>query len=107
MAIRAHRDLGIATREALAVHTGVVLVQLVRAQAGVELPNVGWVGMAASAQPRNLPAINLAFPSRLAAHGFVGIVAGGVAAVTTGAGQAFLGVDVLAELILGYAQGIW
>jgi hypothetical protein len=90
MTIRAYCNLGVSSREALAVHTGVILGQLVRAQAGIELPNVGWIRMARAAQLRDLLAINLAFPTRLAAHGFVWIVAGGVASVATGASQALL-----------------
>jgi hypothetical protein len=65
MAIDAYGNLGVSSREALAVHTGVILVQLVGAQAGVVLPNVGGIRMAASAQLRNLPAIDLALPARL------------------------------------------
>src|SRR5208282_4564063 len=54
----------------------------------------------------DLFAIDLAFPARLWAHGFVRIVGGWVAAVATGASQAFLCVYVLAELLLAHAQGI-
>src|SRR5271157_2105080 len=39
MTIRAYCNLRVSSREALAVHTGAVLAQLVRAQAGVELPH--------------------------------------------------------------------
>src|SRR5208337_4694891 len=106
MAIDAHRNLGVTNREALAVHTGVVLVQLVRAQAGVELANVRGIRMATSAQLRDLFAINLPLPSCLAAHGLVGIVAARIAAVTTGASQTLLCVDVLAELLLAHTQGL-
>jgi hypothetical protein len=90
MTIGADCNLCVSSREALAVHTGVVLVQLVGAQAGVKLPNIGRIRMATSAQPRDLLAIDLAFPTRLPAHGFVGIVAGWVASVATGASQALL-----------------
>ena len=88
------------------MHAGAVLVQLVGAQAGVELPNIGRIRMASSAQLRDLLAIDLAFPPRLSAHGFVGIVAGWVASVATGASQTLLCVYVLAELLLAHAQGI-
>ena len=106
MTIRAHGYLRVSSREALAVHTGAVLIQLVGAQTGVELPNIGGIGMATSAQLRDLFAIDLAFPARLSAHGFVCIVGGWVAAVATGASQALLCVYVLAELLLGHSQGI-
>ena len=88
------------------MHTGVVLAQLVRAQARVELPNIGWIRMATSAQLRDLLAIDLAFPARLSAHGLVWIVAGWVAPVATGASQILLCVYVLAELLLAHSQGI-
>ena len=106
MAIRAHRNLRVSSREALAVDTGVILGQLVRAQAGIELPNVGWIRMARTTQLRNLLAVNLAFPARLPTHSFVWIVAGGVASVAAGARQTLLCVDVLAELLLAHSQGI-
>ena len=104
--IGAHCHLRVSRREALAVHTGVVLVQLVGAQTGVELPNIGWIRMATSAQLRDLLVVDLAFPARLSAHGFVWIVAGWVAPVATGASQTLLCVDVLAELLLAHSQGI-
>ena len=88
------------------MHAGVVLVQLVGAQAGVELPNIGWIRMATSAQLRDLLAINLAFPTGLSAHGCVGIVTGWVASVATGASQTLLCVDVLAEFLLAHSQWI-
>ena len=106
MAIRADGNLGVSRRQALAVHAGVVLVQLVGAQAGVVLPHIGRIRVAASAQLRDLLAIDLALPAGLAAHGLVWIVAGCVAAVATGAGQALLRVDVLAELLLGDSQRV-
>jgi hypothetical protein len=106
MTIRAHCNLCVPSREALAVHTGAVLAQLVGAQTGVELPNIGGIRMATSAQLRDLLAIDLAFPTRLSAHGFVWIVAGWVTAVAAGTSQTLLCVDVLAELLLGHSQGI-
>jgi hypothetical protein len=62
--------------------------------------------MASAAQLRDLLAINLAFPTRLSAHGFAWIVAGWVASVATGARQTLLRVYVLAELLLTHSQGI-
>ena len=102
MAIGAYRNLRVSSSEALAVHTRAVLAQLVGAQAGIELPDIGGIGMATSAQLRDLLAFDLAFPSCLAAHGFVWIVAGCVASVATGAGQTFLCVYILAELLLAH-----
>src|SRR5271157_5484032 len=98
MTIRAYCNLRVSSREALAVHAGAVLAQLVGAQAGVELPNIGGIRMATSAQLGDLLTIDLTFPARLSAHGFVWIVAGWVAAVATGAGQTLLCVYILAEL---------
>src|SRR5512135_769911 len=98
MTIRAHRNLCVSGRETLAVHTGAVLAQLVRTQAGVELPDICGVRMASSAQLRDLLAINLAFPPSPAAHGFFWIVAGGVASVATSASQTLLCVYILTEL---------
>jgi hypothetical protein len=103
MTIRAYCNFRVSSREALAVHTGAVLAQLVRAQAGVELPHICRIRMATSAQLRDLLAINLALPPSLAVHGFVWIVAGWVASVATDATQTLLCVDVLAELLLRYA----
>src|ERR1035437_8356420 len=105
VAIDADGDLGITGGEALAVHAGVVLVELVGAQAGVVGAQVARVGVATAAQLRNLLAINLALPSRLAAHGLVGIEAGGVTSVATDAGVALLRVNVLAEFFRGDLQG--
>jgi hypothetical protein len=90
MTIRAYCNLCVSSREALAMHAGVVLVQLVGAQAGVELPNIGRIRMATSAQLGDLLTIDLAFPTRLAAHGLVWIIAGGVASVAAGASQTLL-----------------
>src|SRR5208337_550109 len=106
MTIRADCYLRVSRREALAVNTGAVLAQLVRAQARVELPNIGWIRMATSAQRGDLLVIDLAFPARLSAHGIVWIVAGWVTSVTTGASQTLLRVYVLAEFLLGHAKGI-
>ena len=106
MTIGAYGNVGVTSREALSMHAGVVLVQLVGAQTGVELPNIGWIRMATSAQLRDLLVVDLAFPARLSAHGFVWIVAGWVASVATGASQTLLRVDILAELLLAHSQGI-
>ena len=106
MTIRAHCNLRVSSREALAVHTGAVLAQLVGAQAGVELPNIRRIRVARSAQLRDLLAIDLTLPPSLSAHGFIWIVAGWVAPVAAGASQTFLRVYVLAELLLAHSQRI-
>ena len=62
--------------------------------------------MAASAQIRDLLAINLALPTGLSAHGFAWIVTSRIAAVAASAAQAFLGMYVLAELLLADPQRI-
>lgn len=107
VAVGAHGDFAVSRCQALPVNAGFVLAQLIGAQSGIESPHEGGIGMTAPAQLRDLGPVNLAFPSGLAAHGLVRIIAGGVAAVATGAGQTFLGVDVLAEFFLAYAQRIW
>jgi hypothetical protein len=100
VAIGAYGNLGIASHPTLTMHAGVVLRQLICPQTRVELADVCWIGMATSTQLWNLLAFNLSFPTRLAAHGFVRIIAGWITTVTTGAGQTPLGVDVLAEFLL-------
>ena len=105
VAIDAHRNLGVTDRPSLAMDTRSVLGQLIGSQAGVELANVCWIGMASSTQLWNLFALNLSLPTCLAAHGLIWIVASWIATVTTGAGQTPLGVDVLAKFLLGDSQG--
>ena len=104
VAVGANRNFGITGGQTLAVYAGVVLAQLICAQARVEPPHEGWIRMATSAQLRDLLAIDLALPASLAAHGLIGIVAVGVAAVATGAGQTFLGVYILSELFLADSE---
>ena len=62
--------------------------------------------MAASAQLRDLFAIDFALESRFFSHGDGWIVAACIASVATGASQTFLRVDVLTELILSNFQRI-
>ena len=61
--------------------------------------------MATSTKWRDLLAVDLALPTCFTAHCFIWIVAGWISTVTVGASQALLGVDVLAEFLLGHAQG--
>ena len=63
VAVRAYRNLCISGSKSNAMNAGVILRQLICAQAGVELAHISRIGMAASAQLRNLPAIDLAFES--------------------------------------------
>ena len=100
VAIDANGNLAVSGGEALAVNAGVVLVELIGAQAGIVSAHQVGIGVARAAKLRNLLAVDLALPAGLAAHGLRGIVAGCVAAVATGAGEALLGVDVLAEFFL-------
>ena len=46
VAVGANGNFGIASGQTFAVHAGAVLAQLICAQAGVELPDVGWIRMA-------------------------------------------------------------
>src|ERR1700692_706565 len=62
--------------------------------------------MAASTQLRDLFAVNLALEPGFFAHGNGWIVAGCIAPVATGAGQALLRMDVLTELLLSHFQRI-
>src|SRR6516162_632563 len=103
VAVDAHRDLVITLRQAPAMHTGLVLGQLVRAQRWVVLTHKGGIGMATAAYFGNLLALDLtAEPSRLA-HG-IQVGPGGIAAVATGACQSLLGVNVTGESFLRYLE---
>jgi hypothetical protein len=104
VAIGADGYLCISGGKTLAMHAGVVLIQLVCAQAGVVLLHEGWIGMAGTAQLRDLFAIDLALPARLSAHGDVRFVATRVASMTACAGKTFLRVNVLAELLLRHSK---
>ena len=101
VAVDTDGDLAVASGQSLAVNAGVVLVELVGAQAGIVGAHEGRVGVAGAAQLRNLLAIDLAFPAFVAVHRLCGVVAGGVATVATGAGETFLSVNVLAESVRG------
>jgi predicted anti-sigma-YlaC factor YlaD len=62
--------------------------------------------MATSAQLRDLLSIDRALPPSLAAHGFLWIIAGLVAAVATGTSQTLLCMYVLTELLRAHSYGI-
>jgi hypothetical protein len=106
VAVNANGNFGIAGSQSFPVDAGVVLAELVGAQAGIVLAHIGRIGMAASAELRDLRTGDLAFEAGLLAHRDLGIVAGGITAVATGAGQAFLRVDILVKFFFRYAQVI-
>jgi len=106
VAIGAHGYFGITSRQALAVYAGVVLGELVRAQAGVKLPDESRIGVATAAQLRYLLAPNFALPPSFRVHRLIGLIARGIAAVATDARQTFLGVNVLTKLLLRNAERV-
>jgi hypothetical protein len=101
MAVDANRNLGISLYQPLAVHAGLILRQLVGAQRRVVFAHERAVGVATAAEFRNLAALNLATKTGGLTHG-IHVCLGGVAAMTTGAGQPFLSMNVLRELGLRY-----
>ena len=101
MAVDAYRNFGISLQQPLAVHAGPILSQLVGTQRWVVFAHETAVGVAMAAELRNLVALNLATKTRGFTHG-IHVCLGGVAAMTTGAGQPFLSMDVLRELGLRY-----
>jgi hypothetical protein len=98
MAIDAHRDLAIAFGKKFAVHTGLVLAELIGAQSWVVLAHERHVGMATAAKLWDLTSLDVAAKSSRLAHG-IGIGFGGIAAMTIRTGQTFLRVDVAGELL--------
>src|SRR5690349_12680124 len=97
VAIDADGDFGVALRQKLAVHAGDVLAELIGAQRWVVFAHERGVGMAASAERGNLAARDLSAEARGLAHG-VHVGFRGIAAVATGAGQAFLSVNIVRKL---------
>src|SRR5262249_21211119 len=83
--IDAHRDVGVALRETLAVHAGLVLGQLVGPQGRVVLAYERGVRMTAAAEFRNLTAFDLAAEPSCLAHG-VHVGLGRIAAMAARAG---------------------
>ena len=106
VAVGTNGDFDVASGQPLAMHAGLVLAELIGAQAGIELPHVCGIRVATSAQLRDLFAIDLALPSGFAAHCLIWIIFRGIAAVAAGARQALLRVDVVAEFFLAHAQRI-
>src|SRR5690349_21643681 len=102
MAVRAYGNLRVPFGESLPVNTRGILRELVGAQRGVELTHVSSIAVAAAAELWNLLAIDVTAECRLFAHRIIS--AGGIAAVTTGAGQTLLSMNVGGEFLFGDAQ---
>ena len=96
VAIGAHRDFIVALGPLHSVHAGLVLLELIDAQAGVVLLHPLGIGVARGAKFGNLLALDLALPSRRPAHRLFRIIAAGVATMARRAGKPLLRVDVLA-----------
>ena len=99
VAVDANGDLAVAIGQSLAVDAGVVLVELIGAQAGIVGAHECRVGVAGTAQLRNQLPIDLALPAFTTVHRLRRVIARGIASVATGAGETFLSVNVLAELL--------
>src|ERR1039458_5238545 len=96
VAVSAHRDFDVTLRPLHAVYAGLVLLELIDPQPGVVFFHPFGIGVAGSAELRNLLALDLALPSGSAAHGLFRIVVAGITTVTGSAGEALLSVYVLA-----------
>ena len=103
VAINADRHLRIALGQQFSVHAGLVLAELVGAQSRIVLLHQSRIGMAASAQPWNLAALNLSAESSCFAHG-VHVSLRRIAAMAARARQSFLRMNVLSELCLGHLE---
>src|SRR5579884_857909 len=79
------------------MNTGAVLRELVGPQRWVVLPHVRGVAVTFAADFRNLLASDFALESCLGTHGVIG--AGRIAAMTTGAGDAFLRMNAGGETV--------
>lgn len=97
VAIDTNRNLGVTLGKKLAVHTGLVLTQLVRAQGRVVLAHVSTIRVAMAAELRDLVALNLPAESRRFAHG-VGICFRGITTMAIRASQSFLRMYVAGKL---------
>src|ERR1017187_498464 len=86
VAVSAHRDFDVNLRPLHAVYAGLVLLELIDPQPGVVFFHPFGIGVAGSAELRNLLALDLALPSRRATHRLFRIVAAGVATLARGAG---------------------
>src|SRR6516162_5076450 len=79
VAIGTHGDFAFALGPPLAVDAGLILLELVYTQAGIVLLHQLGIGVAGSAQLRNLTALDLAFPARRSTHRLFGVIAAGIA----------------------------
>lgn len=101
MAVDAYRNLGVPLRQALAVHAGFVLCQLVGPERRIVLAQERAVGMTVAAKFWNLRAQDLATESCRLAHG-IHIRLCRIATMTNGASQSFLRMDVMGEFLSRY-----
>jgi len=104
MAVCAHGDSAVSLGPLLTVHAGPILLELIHADARVVLLHSLGIAVTRGAQQRDLLALSLALPTSDTAHGPLGIIAIGVAAMAIGAGQSFLSVNILAERFYGDPQ---
>jgi hypothetical protein len=103
MAINANRDFRVAFGEKLSVDAGLVLAQLIGSQGRVVLAHESRIGVAATAELRDLTPQDFAVKACRLAHG-VHIGFRGIPAVTARARQALLGMNVAGELFSGDLQ---
>ena len=92
MAVCSDGHFGVTRGEFSPVNAGAILGQLIGAQGRIVLSHVGSVGMALATQFRNILPRDFAFEASLRAHSIVG--AGGIPAMTTGAGESLLRVNI-------------
>lgn len=86
--IGAHCDLAVASGQPFPVDAGVILRELIRTQAGIELPHISRVGMATTAEVRDFPSFNSSGPARFLTHGLLWIIAARITTMATHAAQA-------------------
>jgi hypothetical protein len=104
VAIRADRHFCITFFEQLSVNARLVLAELIGSQRWVVLPHVGPVSVTLPAQRWNLAPSDLPPESCRLAHG-VQVRLRRITAMTTGAVQPFLRMNVSGELFLGHPAG--
>jgi hypothetical protein len=104
VAIRADRHFCVALFEKLSVNARLVLAKLIGSQRWVVLPHVSPVSVTLPAQPWNLAPFDLPPESCRLAHG-VQVRLLRITAMTTGAVQPFLRMNVSRELFFGYPAG--
>ena len=103
MAVGANRHLGVTLGKKFSMHASLVLSELVRSQRRVVFAHECSIRMATAAEFRNLGPRDLSAKSSFLAHGIdVGLC--GISAMATRAGQSFLRMDILRELLFGDLQ---